>query len=373
MTQLAVRRPSVLASRGRPSRVHPDARGCAAVVREHGRTFYLASWLLSAPKRRDAYALYAFCRIADDLVDRAQGRHGAPAAPDDVARELAAYERALDVALGHEHFGSMPHEAGAAFPAGLAAHAGVFRELRRVVDAHGVPPAVLRELLAGVARDLAPARYETWAELVTYCEGVASSVGEMCTYVFGVAPGGAAAGPSDGADLARRRARALPYARTLGVAMQLTNILRDVGEDARRGRCYLPASDLAAFGLTPEDVLARAGSAAPDAWGSLARDPRWIAFTAAMVARARALYAAATPGIALLAPDARRCAAACATGYAGILGAIERAGYDTISRRAALTSTRRAAVLWRAWRWRTGEDAAAHALHAPVPDPLAVA
>ncbi len=370
MTQL-VRPPSI-----RRSSIAPDARGCAAVVREHGRTFYLASWLLSGEKRRDAYALYAFCRIADDLVDRAQGRHGAPADAGDVARELAEYERALEVAL---------EAAGAAYapltdvlPPSAVPHAAVFRELRRVVHAHGVPPAVLRELLAGVARDLAPARYETWAELVTYCEGVASSVGEMCTYVFGVA----AARAADSAHATHLRARALPYARTLGVAMQLTNILRDVGEDARRGRCYLPASDLSAFALTPEAVLAGAGARDPRAAAALARDPRWTAFAAAMVARARALYAAATPGIALLAPDARRCADACATGYAGILGEIERAGYDTLTRRASLGSTRRAAVLWRAWRagsrFGGGRDAHAHDLHvhdlhAPVPDPVALA
>ncbi len=369
----------VLRPNRRPTAAPPDARGCAAVVREHGRTFYLASWLLSAPKRRDAYALYAFCRIADDLVDRAQGRHGTPASPAEVARELVDYERALDVAL---HGARHVRVGASALPASVTPHVAVFRELRRVVDTHGVPPAVLRELLAGVARDLAPARYATWAELVTYCEGVASSVGEMCMYVFGVgdAPAGRAPAATE-----RLRARALPYARTLGVAMQLTNILRDVGEDARRGRCYLPASDLAAFGLTPEEVLARAGApdlgaatlGAADAVASvaLARDPRWTAFAAAMVGRARALYDAATPGIALLAPDARRCAAACATGYAGILGAIERAGYDTITRRASLGSTRRAAVLWQAWRWRADAGAGhdARDAHAPVPDPVALA
>ncbi len=366
MTELARR------STRRDVAAHHDARGCAAVVREHGRTFYLASWLLSPAKRRDAYALYAFCRIADDLVDRAQGRYGEAATPDAVARELADYERALDVAL----YGERTRLGAAGLPASVAAHAPVFRELRRVVDAHGVPAETLRELLAGVARDLAPTRYETWAELVEYCEGVASSVGVMCTYVFGV--GDAAVAPLGTAFTTERlRARALPYARTLGVAMQLTNILRDVGEDARRGRCYLPASDLAAFDLTPDDVLERAGApdrggAGPSAAAALACDPRWIAFAAAMVARARALYDAAAPGIALLAPDARRCAAACSTGYAGILGAIERAGYDTITRRASLNSSRRAAVLWQAWRFRGGR-VEAHDVHAPVPDPVALA
>lgn len=330
-----------------------DARSCAAVVREHARTFYFASWLLPPAKRRAAYALYAFCRVADDLVDRAQGRYGRAASPAEVARQLDEYERALDLTLAAGAGGSGSLTA-ARLPRAAAPHAAVFRELRQVLDCYGVPEPVLRELLAGVARDLSPTRYASWADLVTYCEGVASSVGEMCTYVFGVtdapaaAPGVsvAAAGPAALTPDARARearARALRYARTLGVAMQLTNILRDVGEDARRGRCYLPDDALAAFGLSCDDVLTNQ---------ALGADERWRPFMAYMVGRARALYEAAAPGIPLLAPDARRCAAACATGYAGILGAIERAGYDTVTRRAHLGTARRAAVLWQAWRWR---------------------
>jgi len=329
-----------------------DARTCAAVVREHARTFYFASWLLPPAKRRAAYALYAFCRVADDLVDRAQGRYGRAPSPAEIARQLGEYERALDVTLaagpGAGHALTAARLPGAARP-----HAAVFRELRDVLDRYGVPEPVLRELLAGVARDLAPTAYATWPDLVRYCEGVASSVGEMCTYVFGVtdAPAAAPGTPAPAAPPAltpegrarEARARALRYARTLGVAMQLTNILRDVGEDARRGRCYLPDDALAAFGLSRFDVLGNQ---------ALGADERWRPFMAYMVGRARALYEAAAPGIPLLAPDARRCAAACATGYAGILGAIERAGYDTVTRRAHLGPARRAAVLWQAWRWR---------------------
>jgi 15-cis-phytoene synthase len=182
---------------------------------------------------------------------------------------------------------------------------------------------------------LRPVHYETWSELSTYCEGVASSVGEMCTYVFGV----------QGGDDVRHTA--LRYARTLGLAMQLTNILRDVGEDARRGRCYLPVQDLAAAGLTPADVLA----------GHLqARDPRWQRFMRGQVMRARALYDAAAPGISLLSLDAQRCAWACAIGYSGILGAIERIGMDSLSQRARLNHKSRAGVLWRVWRIRPGNS-----------------
>jgi phytoene synthase len=122
--------------------------------------------------------------------------------------------------------------------------------------------------------------------------------------------------------------------------MQLTNILRDVGEDAGRGRCYLPDDELARFGLDRELVMRR----------TLGRDDRWRAFMEFQVERARTLYEEAMPGIALLSPDSRRCATACAVGYAGILGAIEAIGYDTFGTRARLGARARAGVLWNAWR-----------------------
>jgi len=285
-----------------------DALECERITRIHARTFSLASRLLPAGKRRAAYALYAFCRIADDLVDQADHDNVAV-----LASQLKAYEQQLQAAIAGQPSGP------------------IFREVAWVSRTYNVPPAPLFELLSGVTRDLEPAQYATWNELEAYCEGVASSVGEMCTHVFGV-PGGPA-----------MRERAVKYARTLGVAMQLTNILRDIGEDAKRGRCYLPADDLAKFGLTPREVLTDQ---------KLARDPRWAPMMAYEVSRARALYDAATPGIAMLAPDAQRCAAACSTGYAGILTAIEAQHYDTISTRARLGRLARVGILWDAWRYR---------------------
>lgn len=288
-----------------------DARLCAAVVRAHARTFSLASYFLPPPKRRAAFALYAFCRVADDMVDGAD--------PNDTSatgQRLAEYAADLERALEGRPRGP------------------VFRELARFVTAYGVPPSVLRGLLAGVARDVTPLRYRTWSELGNYCEGVASTVGEMCTHVFGVTGG------------VSTRERALDYARTLGVAMQLTNILRDVGEDARRDRCYLPEEELVAVGLSPAEVL----DAGRRADVTLARDPRWRALLGFQIARARALYAAASPGIALLSPDARLCASACANGYAAILGAIEARDYDSISGRARVSQLGRAAVIWQSWR-----------------------
>ena len=303
-----------------------DALECERITRAHARTFSLASLLLPAPKRRAAYALYAFCRVADDLVDQGIERGGA--GMHSLRAQLEAYSQQLQAALHGRPSGP------------------IFREVARVTTGYDVPAAPLFELLAGVARDLDVARYDDWHALEAYCQGVASSVGEMCTHVFGVVGG------TTSCD------RAVRHARTLGVAMQLTNILRDVGEDAKRGRCYLPAADLARFGLTPEDVLYNP---------RLADDAGWGPMMAHQVERARALYGQAMPGIALLAPDAQRCAAACATGYAGILTAIEEQNYDTISTRARVGRLARVGILWGAWRYRAtnvagpAEQAALHA------------
>ena len=285
-----------------------DARECEQITLSHARTFSLASRLLPADKRRAAYSLYAFCRVADDLVDQVDAGNAMA-----LAQQLDDYRAQL-------------HEALDGRPSGA-----IFREIAWVAERFGMSPAPLFELLDGVGRDLVVTTYDTWLDLEHYCQGVASSVGEMCTHVFGVP-----AGPP-------MRTQAVQYARTLGVAMQLTNILRDVGEDAQRGRCYLPADDLARFGLVPGNVLRNP---------QLAKDPRWRPFMAYEVSRARALYDAALPGIALLADDAQRCAMACATGYAAILSAIESQGYDTISSRAHLGKFARGRVLWRAWRFR---------------------
>jgi 15-cis-phytoene synthase len=291
-----------------------DAQVCQGIVRTHARTFHLASVFLSGEKRRAAFALYAFCRVADDIVDRAERQPDGSGAADPIVIAALADHRARMQEMLHGRPGD-----------------AVFRELHWVMRRFEVPVSVLEELLNGVAMDLEPVSYPTWDALQAYCEGVASSVGEMCTYVFGVQGDSAV------------RAVALRHARTLGVAMQLTNILRDVGEDARRHRCYLPHDELAAYGLTAEDVLR----------GTLrASDPRWRGLMQMQIARARKLYADASYGIPMLAPDAQRCAWACSIGYAAILGAIEAINYNSLMLRASLSTAERAQVLWRVWRSR---------------------
>jgi phytoene synthase len=200
----------------------------------------------------------------------------------------------------------------------------VMHETAWAIRRYGIPLAPIDELVAGVARDLDPTDYRDWPSLQAYCEGVASSVGELCTHVFGVV------GDEE------TRARAVICARTLGVAMQITNILRDIGEDAAIGRCYMPDDALCSVGLTRAQILA---------CDIDVRSPAWKAMMRHFVARARVLYREALPGIALLAPDSRRCAQACAVGYAAILEAIEEAGYDTVSTRAHIGFRRKTRLM----------------------------
>jgi phytoene synthase len=274
-----------------------DARFCERLTRRHAQTFAVASYLLPAHKRRGTYALYAFCRVADDIVDRQErlADGGARTALDEM-------RGALNQAIRGQ--GSDP----------------VFRELAWAIGAFGVPGPALHELLNGVASDLTRSRWGTWDELQAYSEGVAGCVGEMCAAVMGI---------QGNRDIAVRRAR------DLGVAMQLTNILRDVGEDAARGRVYLPLDELTAHGFTADDVLA----------GTALHHPSWRVLMRGQVARARSWYERAMPGIHHLAPDAQRCATACAVGYARILDVIERNGYDSFTRRASLGWGERALVL----------------------------
>jgi phytoene synthase len=282
-----------------------DAEVCRALVRRHARTFALASRLLPQEKRRGAFALYATCRAADDIVDLGS--------PTQAAGRLDELWRRTQESLRGPS--SDP----------------VLRELAWAVNRFQVPVVALQELFEGLRRDLVHVGVDSWSDLEHYCEGVAGCVGEMVCAVFGVRPG---------AD----HRRVVRQARTLGVAMQLTNILRDVGEDARRGRCYLPADELAQFGLSREVVL---GADMGQHWTA------WRSFMAFQIERARRRYDEAIQGVAFLEPDAVAGALACAGGYAEILRAIERREYDTLSARVFAPRFQQIRVAWQSWRRRT--------------------
>lgn len=273
---------------------------CAGVTRRGSRTFHLASALLPPAKRRGVRALYAFCRTADDLVDRAAGRSAAAVRADlaDLQRRLLAPRPPA-----HDFIALAWADTRARF---------------------GVPRAYVEQLIAGVARDLDVVRYRSFEDLTGYCYGVASTVGLMSMHIVGF-----------------EHPAAVPYAVRLGVALQLTNILRDVGEDWQAGRLYLPLDDLAAHDLGEADVAA----------GRV--DRRWRRFIDFQIDRARQLYAGARPGIGLLASDGRFAIAAAADLYGAILTDIESAGGDVFRRRARVstkTKLRRLPAIW--WQAR---------------------
>lgn len=277
-------------------------RHCESMTAEHSRSFHLASALLPADKRRAVRALYAFCRTADDLVD---------CPGDNRAQRLELWRRQV--------LGAHPPEDD---PVALAWTDARLR--------HHVPVRYAEQLIDGVARDLTTARYATFDALTAYCYGVASTVGLMSMHIVGFAG-----------------AEALPYAIKLGVALQITNILRDVADDWRAGRLYLPQADLAQFELGEADIAESIATGVVNG--------RWRAFMRFQIERNRRLYEEAMPGIRLLAQDGHFAIGAAAELYRAILDEIEMHDYDVFTRRAHVTKwgkVRRLPLIW--WRSRNG-------------------
>lgn len=268
---------------------------CDGVTAVNSRSFHLASSLLPSEQRAAVRALYAFCRVSDDIVDRADGNRSA---------QLEEWRR-----LATTNHPPSDQQVAVAW-----AHAR---------QRFQVPGRYAEQLIDGVARDLAQTRYETFAELASYCYGVASTVGLMSMHIIGFAGN-----------------EAIPYAIKLGVALQMTNILRDVGDDWRARRVYLPQAELAQYGLSETDLAAGEVS------------DRWRAFMRFQIERNRRLYAESLPGIGLLHKDGRFAIGAAAELYQGILDAIERADYDVFSHRAFVGKWEKLRMLPGIW-WRS--------------------
>ncbi len=281
---------------------------CNTLTAANSRSFHLASSLLPADKRRAVRALYAFCRVTDDLVDRPGGSASAQTVQAAKAAELAEWRRTL-------------HQCPA--PAdNLVAVA--WSDARR---RYHVPVRYAEQLLDGVARDLQQSRYETFTDLACYSYGVASTVGLMSMHIVGYSGH-----------------EAVPFAIKLGVALQLTNILRDVGEDWRNGRLYLPLEELERFGICEEQVAE--GVATGRVW------PQWRELMRFQIERNRRLYAEAQPGIAMLAPDGRFAIAAAADLYRAILARIEANDYNNLAVRAHVGTAGKLGMLPSIW-WRS--------------------
>jgi phytoene synthase len=294
--------PDQPADAGRSPSLTRSYAWCERLARQQAGNFYHAFRLLPADKRRAMCALYAFMRVADDATD-------GPEAIAEKRLALADWRQQLDAALA----GVYHHPLHPAF--------------HHTVEQYGIPRRYLDDVLDGVGMDLDTSRYETFAELYRYCYRVASAVGLACIHIWGFTD-----------------ARARDYAEAAGIALQLTNILRDLGEDAARGRVYLPREEMQRFNYRVEDLQ------------ESQRDERFRALMRFQVERARSYYEAAAPLAGLLDPAGRAVFLVMLRTYRGLLEAIERRDYDVFSRRVRLSRWRKlwlaAQVLPLRWGWR---------------------
>ena len=265
---------------------------CRRIARSRAKNFYYSFLLLSAQQRKAMCAIYAFMRYCDDLSDEPGASRAA------IERWRCEMEDALQ-----GRFGEHP----------------VWPAFHHTVRRFGIPHQYFREMIEGVASDLEPRRIETFEELYRYCYQVASVVGLTTVHIFGF-----------------DTRSALPLAEKCGVAFQLTNILRDIREDAEHGRIYLPAEDLRRFDVTEDDL--KAGR----------RDEHFLRLMQFEAARARKYYDESRPLLDLVHPRSRSSLAALVTIYSRLLERIERTEYDVFARRVRLSAMEKSWIVVRA-------------------------
>jgi len=282
----------------RPARVERRAaeRYCQRMARHEAGNFYWGFVSLPHDQRVAIYALYDFARQVDDEADAADRPH--------LAASLERHRQRARASAAGEPDGGDP----------------VALVLASAVRRYAIPESELQALIDGVQTDLTRTRYATWADLEAYCRLVASTIGRMCVRIFGFA-----------------EPAALDRADELGVALQLTNILRDVKEDGELGRVYLPAEDRERFGVDEADLLAgRPG-------------PGWEALVDFEAGRARGLFATGLRVLQLIPHRPAVCVGTMAGIYERILGMVEREPRLPLRRRASLSPAAKAAVLVRSW------------------------
>ncbi|HUQ56967.1 phytoene/squalene synthase family protein [Lentzea sp.] len=273
-------------------------RRCRELNALHGRTYYLATRLLSAEQRPAVHALYGFARWVDDVVDDVHS------GPDDRSAALLAIDARVQAALRAE-----------------STDDPVLAALVDTVHRYDIPVRHFQDFMDSMRMDLTVTDYPTYADLERYVHGSAAVIGLQVLPVLGTSV---------------PREEAEPAAAALGIAFQLTNFIRDVGEDLDRGRVYLPADELAVFGVDRERLMhARTRGQA---------DPQIRAALRDQLRRARDMYTKAWPGIGMLAPRSRPCVMTAYRLYGRILDLVENADCDVLSRRVVVSNGRRLAV-----------------------------
>ena len=334
-----------------------SASYCRAVVRARAANFYFGLKLTPEPRRSALYAIYAWMRAADDVADGAGAVAGAV---EQRRRRLEAFREATRLAVGDglssakvsdrtEEAASVSCDAAGAVG---AADPRLWPAMRRACADYRIDPALLWAMLDGQADDLGPVRMASFADLERYCWRVAGTVGLICVRVWGLdeAEEGDLEGGLEGGEAGERGGgdgweRVKPLAEARGVALQLTNILRDVREDAARGRCYLPSEDLTRHGLSTEAVLRGTGLSDGRAadWGELVRT---------QAARARGYYEASAGLEDRLDPACRGTSRAMTRVYRRLLELIEADPARVLHERVSLPRREKVSIaLAAAGRW----------------------
>jgi 15-cis-phytoene synthase len=282
---------------------------CRELHKRHGRTYYLATRLLPAWKRRHVHALYGFTRYADEIVDRTE--------------DLSPAARATTLSAWSDRF--------VAGLRGEPVDDPLLPAVLHTIAVFDLDVEDFATFLRSMAMDLTVASYDTYDDLLDYMDGSAAVIGTMMLPILG----------------SPDRVAAREPARQLGFAFQLTNFIRDVAEDLDRGRIYLPQAHLARFGVTSEELNLRV---ATPAIKDLIRYEVEVAHTH---------YTAAAAGIPLLEPASQACMRTAYALYGGILAEIEAADYDVFARRATVPNRRRAAVAARSLLTRPGTPVSA--------------
>ncbi|MEX0927799.1 MAG: squalene/phytoene synthase family protein [Balneolales bacterium] len=277
---------------------------CRNIMRTYAKTFYLAARFLPNHKQRSIFAIYAQCRYLDNLVDEAEDLvHDKNLSAAEVGQVIYRYKQDL----------IETYQGGGADNPLLLCMADVLKS-------HDIPVQLPIELIEGICTDLTKKRYTTFEELYAYSYKVASTVGLMTSEVFGYTS-----------------KNALDHAVELGIAMQLTNILRDLGEDLRYDRIYIPEEDLAKFGLSCQDLQREKV------------DKRFRELMKFQISRARLYFNRSFKGISMLSGDSRLPVYLAWCNYSRILDQIEKNGYEVFNHRARLSLTRKVTIL--PWIW----------------------